>query len=298
MKQTRGIIMLTITALIWGTAFVAQSVGNSAGPFTFNALRNYLGFLVLLPVIFAFRHQRMKSGTYKKMDKTDWKNLILGGLCCGVSLCVASNLQQTGLMYTTVGKAGFITTLYILIVPILGLFMKKHVSGRIWIAVIMGVIGMYLLCITEDFSLAKGDAIVLGCALFYSFQILSIDHFVHKVDGVMLSCAQFAVTAVITTVLMLIFEEPTFAAIKTALPSLLYTGIMSSGVAYTFQILGQKHVQPTVATLVMSLESCFALLAGMVILNEIITGREALGCVIMFAAIILAQLPERKKQNV
>ena len=301
MKKTKvkSPLLLFLAAVIWGVAFVAQSVGMEyVGPFTFNAVRSIIGGMVLIPCIFL--RDRLKKEDDKREcspeeKKKSRRTLLIGGICCGLCLCVASNLQQIGIGYTTVGKAGFITAMYIIIVPVLGIFMKKKIGIQIWISVVMGVIGLYLLCMTESFSLSKGDAYVLLCALVFSFHILTIDHFSPLVDGVKMSCIQFLVSGVLSGIMMFLFEKPQIGGILAAWLPILYAGVMSCGVAYTLQIVGQRDMNPTVASLILSLESVVSVLAGWVILGQKLSVKELLGCVIMFGAIILAQLPERKR---
>ena len=212
-------------------------------------------------------------------------------------MTVAANLQQIGIQYTSAGKAGFITAMYILIVPVLGLFLKKKVPGRIWLCILIAVVGLYLLSVTEGFSsISKGDVYVLLCALAFSFHIMAVDHYAPLVDGVRLSSIQFLICGVLSGILMFLFEEPNLENILNAAVPILYAGIMSCGVAYTLQIIGQKYTRPTIASLIMSLESVFAVLAGIVVLREIPTARETMGCVLMFLAIIIAQLPSRWEQ--
>ena len=295
----KNCIVLLLTAFIWGVAFVAQSVGGDAvGCFTFNGVRSLIGAAVLLPVIaFLDKQKKKELGEDQFLaQKGDKKTLILGGISCGLMLCIASNFQQFGISFTTVGKAGFITAMYILIVPILGLFMKKKVGMKVWLGVILATVGLYMLCMTsESFSLSKGDLLVLVCAGFFSLHILIIDYFSPKVDGVRLSCIQFFVCGLISTVIAFIFENPNVGAILSGWLPILYAGVMSCGVAYTLQIIGQKNMDPTVASLILSLESVFSVLAGWVLLNQKLSMRELFGCVLMFLAIILAQLPERTK---
>ena len=295
--QMKNSLLLLLTAFIWGVAFVAQSVGGEAvGCFTFNGVRSLIGAVVLLPVIYFLDVQKKKElGEEKFLEqKDDKKTLLLGGICCGVMLCIASNFQQFGISFTTVGKAGFITAMYILIVPILGLFMKKKVGIKVWLGVVLATIGLYMLCMTsESFSLSKGDFLVLICAGFFSLHILIIDYFSPKVDGVRMSCIQFFVCGVISTAIAFIFENPSFSAILSGWLPILYAGVLSCGVAYTLQIVGQKNMDPTVASLILSLESVFSVLAGWVILHQTLSVRELFGCVLMFLAIILAQLPEK-----
>ena len=292
-------LLLLLTAFIWGVAFVAQSVGGEAvGCFTFNGVRSLIGAVVLIPVIFFLDGQKKKElGEEKYLEeKGNQKTLFLGGVFCGVMLCIASNFQQFGISFTTVGKAGFITAMYILIVPILGLFMKKRVGVKVWIGVVLSTIGLYMLCMTsESFSLSKGDFLVLICAGFFSLHILIIDYFSPKCDGVRMSCIQFFVCGVICMVLAFVFETPNLGAILSGWLPILYAGVLSCGVAYTLQIIGQKNMDPTVASLILSLESVFSVLAGWVILHQTLSARELFGCVLMFLAIILAQLPEKTK---
>ena len=297
--QMKNSLLLLLTAFIWGVAFVAQSVGGEAvGCFTFNGVRSLIGALVLIPVIFFLDGQKKRElGEEKFLEqKGDKKTLLIGGICCGVMLCIASNFQQFGISFTTVGKAWFITAMYILIVPILGLFMKKKVGAKIWAGVVLATIGLYMLCMTsESFSLSKGDFLVLICACFFSLHILIIDYFSPKVDGVRMSCIQFFVCGVISMVIAFIFEKPDLSGIFAGWLPILYAGVLSCGVAYTLQIVGQKNMDPTVASLILSLESVFSVLAGWIILHQTLSMRELSGCVLMFLAIILAQLPEKVK---
>lgn len=297
--QMKNSLLLLLTAFIWGVAFVAQSVGGEAvGCFTFNGVRSLIGAVVLIPVIFFLDGQKKKELGEKQFleQKGDKKTLILGGVCCGVMLCIASNFQQFGISFTTVGKAGFITAMYILIVPVLGLFMKKKVGPKVWLGVVLATIGLYMLCMTsEKFSLSKGDLLVLICAGFFSLHILIIDYFSPKVDGVRMSCIQFFVCGAISMIIAFIFETPSMDAILSGWLPILYAGVLSCGVAYTLQIIGQKNMDPTVASLILSLESVFSVLAGWIILNQTLSMREFLGCGFMFLAIILAQLPEKGK---
>jgi len=292
-KRLISNLLLVVAAFIWGSAFVAQSVGmDYIGPLTFNATRSFIGALVLLPVIRFMDH---RGNPNKPVTAADRKILLTGGLCCGLVLFCGSTLQQIGLTQTSAGKAGFITAMYIIIVPLLGLFFKKHIPAFVWISVVLGVTGMYLLCVTEGFSLQWSDTMVILSAFFFAGHILVIDHFSPRVDGVRLSALQFSVAGILSLIAMFIFEQPDFSAILSAWMPLLYAGVLSSGIAYTLQIVAQKHTDPTVASLLMSLESVFAALSGAVILRETLSGRELTGCVLMFIAIILAQLPEKKK---
>ena len=295
--QVRNSLLLLLAAVIWGVAFVAQSVGMEyVGPFTFNAVRSLIGGIVLIPCIFLLGKLN-GEGEVKLLpeDKKERKTLLTGGMLCGLFLCAASNMQQFGILYTTVGKAGFITACYIVLVPILGIFLGKKTGAGIWFSVILAVIGLYLLCMTDSLSFGKGDLFVLGCAVLFAGHILVIDHFTVLVDGVRMSCIQFLVSGLISAVLMFLFENPTMGAIWEAKLPILYAGIMSCGVAYTLQIVGQKDMNPTVASLILSLESCVSVLAGWMLLNQKLTLRELAGCAVMFGAILIAQMPERKK---
>lgn len=292
--KLKNSLILLLTATIWGVAFVAQSVGmDYVGGFTFNMVRSIIGAVVLLPVIWFLNRGKTPSAQTPEEKAANRKTLITGGICCGVFLCLASNFQQFGIKYTTVGKAGFITACYIVIVPILGLFLKKKCSPFIWAAVVLALIGLYLLCIKDGFSIGKGDILVMICAVLFSFHILVIDYFSPKVDGVKLSCIQFLVAGILSAIPAFLLEKPQLSSICAAWMPILYAGVMSCGVAYTLQIIGQKDMNPTVASLILSLESCISVLAGWIILGQNLSTREILGCVIMFGAIILAQLPQK-----
>ena len=302
-NQVRQVVFPLLAALIWGTAFVAQDVcADVVEPMTFNASRSFIAVIVLLLIIWLFGlFRKDKPVRTVEEKKADRKKLIIGGLCCGVALAVASNFQQAGIgAGTDAGKAGFITALYIVLVPLLGLFLRKKVSFPVWIAVIIAVAALYLLCIKGEFSLQTGDLLILLCAFFFAVHILIIDHFTQTVDGMKLSCAQFLVAGILSAVGALIFEHPDWNAIfSVALPSL-YVGIFSSGVAYTLQILAQKGSNPTVVTILLSMESVFAVISGAIILHQSMTPREYVGCVLMLIAVILAQIqfPLKKKQAV
>lgn len=298
MKQMKNNAMLLLTALIWGCAFVAQSVGmDYVGPFTFNCVRCLIGSVVLIPVIVLMDRMKKKSGMSEaeiRKERGDTRTILTGGICCGVVLAAASSLQQFGILFTTVGKAGFITAMYIVLVPILGIFVGKKVRPLILVCVVIAVAGLYFLCMTEQLSLGKGDLFVLLCAFVFSIHILVIDHFSPLVDGVRMSAIQFLTAGLLCAVPMLVWERPVMGEILTAWMPILYAGVMSCGVAYTLQILGQKHADPAVASLLLSLESVFSVLAGWVILGQSLNGKELFGCVLMFVSIILAQLPEKK----
>lgn len=295
-SERKGNLLLALTALIWGCAFVAQSVGmDYVGPFTFQCTRSLIGSAVLVPVFLVLRHNKKKNGTYTPPSPQEKKTQLTAGILCGVIMTVAANLQQSGIQYTTAGKAGFITAIYILIVPILGLFMKKKASPRLWFCVALALVGLYLLSVTEGFSnVNKGDILILLCAVAFAFHILAVDYYADKVDGVLLSCTQFLICGVLSGIAMLLWEQPHWENLAAAALPILYAGVMSCGVAYTLQIIGQKYTNPTMASLIMSLESVFAVLGGMLLLNEALTLRESIGCLLMFAAIIIPQLPEKR----
>lgn len=295
MKQLRGSLLLLLTAMIWGAAFVAQSVGmDYIGPYTFLFSRSILGGLVLLPVIY-FRGKKNPEEKQAENKRT----LLVGGLCCGAALFVGSILQQIGIQETTAGKAGFLTAMYMILVPIVGLFFGKKPEMKVWGAVVVALVGMYFLCLygSDLGSINRGDLLEMACALGFTVHILVIDYFSPKVDGVKMSCIQFFVCGILAFVGMLIFESPTLRDIRNALLPIAYAGILSSGVAYTLQIVAQKDTDPTIASLLMSLESVFSLVFGWIILKEAMSGVELLGCGLMFGAIIWVQLPGRKEKQ-
>ena len=299
-NQVRQVVFPILAAFIWGTAFVAQDLcADSIGTFAFNATRYFIAVLALLVVIaVSDKAKKNRPTPTAEEKKAANKQLWLGGLCCGVALAIASNFQQAGLVAgTDAGKAGFITALYVVLVPVFGLFFKRKVSLPVWIAVVCSVVALYLLCIKGDFSLAAGDLLILVCAVCFAVHILVIDHFTAYCDGVKLSCLQFLFAGIISTVCMFLFETVDFAAIWSCILPLLYVGIFSCGVGYTLQILAQKDSNPTVVTILLSLESVFAVIAGAIILHQQMTAREYIGCVVMFVAVILAQIqfPEKKK---
>ena len=287
-------LLLLLAAAIWGSAFVAQSVGmDYIGPFTFSAVRNTIGFLVLIPVSIISQKKWPENAKGHRFGIS--KQTLIGGIICGVVLCASSNFQQCGMVYTTVGKSGFITALYIVFVPVFGIFLKKKTTWRTWISVVLAVIGLYLLCMKgTDLTLNVGDGLMLICAMLFACHILTVDRFIEGADSVTMSCIQFGVTAAISTVLMFVFEEPEIAPITQAWLPILYAGILSSGVAFTLQIITQRHLNPVVAALIMSMESVFSVLSGWLVLGEWMSMREMFGCILMFTAIILAQLPGRK----
>lgn len=322
-KKFLGSVMLLIAAIVWGGGFVAQSVAaDSVPPLTFNAIRFFIGGLVLLPFIAV--QNRKKSTACQNADNPEKnggangrKFLLIGGALCGVVLFLSSALQQIGIdKGTDPGRAGFITALYILLVPIFGIFLGQRPRVMTWVCATLGLIGLYLLCIPGHFSpdpdsgvstvaqflrflagdIAASDLFVLGCAVMFSFHILIVDRVSPRVDGVKLSCIQFFVSGLCALIPALFLETVTMQAILGAWVSLLYAGVMSCGIAYTLQVLGQKYTPPTVASLLLSLESVFAVLAGILILHEVPSLREGIGCLVMFVAILLAQLPQKKKR--
>lgn len=287
-----GNTLLLLASLIWGLAFVAQRVGmDHIGPYTFTAARSILAAIVV-GLIYALVPKKSESEN-QKAKKHD---TLMGGILCGVILAIASTLQQIGLVHTSAGKAGFITAMYMLLVPVFNMILfRKKSPWLVWIAVIVGIVGMYLMCIKEGFNLEEGDAYVAACALFYCFHILCADRYTENGDPIGISAIQFATTAVITTIIAFIVETPSWDQVVSAAIPILYCGIMSSGVAFTFQILGQKYSEPATASILMSMESVFAMIAGMLILGERLSTKEAIGCVGMFAAVILVQLPAFKE---
>lgn len=299
-RQLRANLMLLTTAVIWGTAFVAQRAGmDYIGPLTFNGLRFMIGAIVLLPIIYVWDRSKAKNNALPVLTREEKalarKTLWKAGTLCGLALFAGTALQQWGLVYTTAGKTGFITALYIVIVPLFGLLLGHKVRRILWVSVVLGLGGLYLISINEGFSVNIGDVLAFGCAFGFAFHILVVDHYTAKVDPLRFSSVQFFVCAAISLVLMAFLEHPTWEYIVAGAVPILYTGTMSCCVAYTFQIIAQKDTNPTVASLLLSMESVFAVIFGYLLLQEQLTGKEMLGCVIVFAAIILAQLPQRKE---
>lgn len=314
-KKIKGDLMLLLTAMIWGSSFVAQKSGMELiGPFAFNGIRTIIAGLSLLLLIFIMGRVKnnstaaeCKADSTAPEDKTmQRRTLIKGGVSCGIVLCIAGMLQQIGMIYTTAGKAGFITALYVVLVPVMGLVLRKKVRPLIWLCVLASAIGLYLLCMPASGgagSINKGDLIVLACAVCFAVHILLIDHFSPKVDGVRLSCIQFFVAGVIAVILMfpldplLGYDIPSFSQLLDVWIPILYSGVLSCGVGYTLQIVAQADTDPTVASMILCLESVFAVIAGMIILGESMSLRETIGCVIMFAAILAAQMPAKNSTD-
>lgn len=302
-KQIRNSLLLGLAALIWGTAFVAQSKGGDAvGPYSFNCIRALIGAVVLLPVIAVL--DRLGLSRRKPSTREEKRNLWRGGVICGTALFMASSAQQLGITYGhSVGKAGFLTAVYILFVPILGILWKKKCPVRIWIGVIIALAGFYLLCLKEGFTIEKPDLLLLASAVLYSIQILSVDKYSPLCDGVRLSCIEFLVCGILGILPAFCLETlqsvsqwtEALSTLDAWLP-ILYAGVMSNGIAYTLQIIGQNGINPTLATMIMSLESVFSALAGAVLLHEKMSNRELFGCVLIFAAIIIAQLPQKESR--
>ncbi len=303
-KNLRGNALLILAALLWGISFVMQdsAAAHLPYPFAINGIRSIIGSLVLIPLILVFSKKNARP-LFEKSPK-ERKDLLLAGTICGVCLCVATNFQQFGIMLypedaAASGRAGFITALYVVLVPLFGIFMNKRVGPFVWIGVIFSVIGMCLLCLSSGISnIYPGDVIVLCSTLGFTLQIICIDKYADRVDGIKLSAVQFFVCGILSFILMLIFEEPTLLQVKAAAPYILYLGVVSCGVAYTLQIVGQQlSKNPTVASILMSLESVFAAISGAIISSERFLPRETIGCIIMFAAIVFAQLPARNKKT-
>ena len=303
-KKIRSNLLLLLTAFVWGTSFVAQKSGmDYIEPFTYNGIRTFIGGLVLILVIYFFDRKNKEQIEAEKTNKTEAerakekKILLIGGICCGLALFAASSLQQFGVNYTTAGKAGFITTLYVVLVPIFSIVLRKKVRPVMWLCVVMGAVGLYLLCMTDDsFRLQFGDMLVLICAVAFAVHIMVIDYFSPKADGVKLSCIQFLFAGILGLICMVLFETPVLSAILDCAVPILYAGVLSCGVGYTLQVIAQKDAEPTAASLILSLESVFAVIAGAIILHESMSFREILGCAVIFAAVIIAQLPSKEER--
>lgn len=295
--QLKGVLMLLLTAFIWGSAFVAQSVGmEQVSAFTFNGIRTLMGAVVLLPFILIRDRRAARSFTSADFAARKLANrkVLRSGLILGVVFCAAGNFQQFAFNYSPSGKIAFVTALYMFFVPLLGLFIGKRVPIITWICVLFGFVGLYFLCVNpaDLTAINKGDVLTFICSILFAVHILLIEKYAPDADGIKLSCVQFAVSGVLSCICMFIFENPQIQAIKSAIIPLLYSGIMSCGIAYTFQIMGQKYTESTVASLIMCMESVFGVLSAAVVLHEMLSGREILGCCIMFAAILVSQVAE------
>ncbi len=301
-KEIKGRLFLFLAALIWGTAFAAQSAGMKyVGPFTFNGIRTLVGAASI--AVYILIRDRIAGKNIAKTAKTsedkrrERRVLLIGGLVTGLFLTVAGNLQQIGIQYTQVGKAGFITALYMVLVPIIGIPLGRKAGLKVWISILLASVGLYLLCITGTLTIGSGDLIVLVGSIFYALQVISVDHFAPQVDPVKLSCVQMIVSGTLSCIMMFIMETPTVSSVLQAALPILYVGVFSSGIAYTFQMLGQVDTPPAQASLIMSLESVISVLAGWVFLHEYLSARQLIGCGIMFGATLLAQLPERQTEE-
>ena len=297
-ENLAGSAMLVLTAVIWGGAFVAQSTAmDHIGALTFNAVRFLIGAVVLLPVIALLDAGKKRRGVYQKPSRAQTRCLWISGVLCGLALGCATLVQQYAIVYTTVGKAGFITALYIVLVPVFSIFFGKKPAPMLWLCVAVAAVGLYFLCMTESFTISLGDGLAMLCSVLFALQIMLVSRFGPNCDSIRLSCIQFFVASALAALFMLIFETPTLQSLWDGRWPILYTGVLSSGVAYTLQVVGQKRTNPVLASLLMSLESVFAVLFGALILRQIPSGRELLGCALMFAAILLAQvLPSEKKK--
>lgn len=292
--QTKNSLLLLLCSLIWGTAFVAQSAGSGMGAYSFLAGRSWLAVLVLIPTVMVFDAIRRKSGTdAKPKTAAEKKKLLAAGFVCGTLLFAASAAQQIGITINpSTAKAGFLTAMYVVLVPVFGLALGRRNSAQLWVSMVIAVAGLYLLCMKNGFgSIELSDWLLLGCAVLFSFQIMSIDHFSPLVDGVRLSLIQFIVVAVESSAAALIFETPTLAEYGANFLPVVYCGVMSSGAGYTLQILGQKDLNPAIASLIMCLESVFSALGGWLLLGQNLSMRESAGCTLIFAAVVLSQLP-------
>jgi drug/metabolite transporter (DMT)-like permease len=281
--------LLLITAAIWGFAFVAQRVSMEyLGPFTFNAARFLLGSMSLLPLLFISRDQRPAAGNIR--SRPGWKLLIFGGFAAGFMLFMGMSLQQVGLVYTTAGKAGFITSLYVVIVPILALFWKQSTNPGTWIGAALAAIGLYFLSVTEKFTIEFGDLLVFFCAFFWAGQVLIISWLSPRIPSVKLAFTQFVVCAVLSLGVAVIVEDTSWKALTQAIWPILYNGILSSGVAFTFQVIAQRHTHPAPASIIMSMEAVFAAIGGWLLLNEILSMKSLLGCGLMLGGMLISQL--------
>ena len=293
--QTKNSLLLLLCSFIWGTAFVAQSAGSGMGAYSFLAGRSWLAVLVLIPTMLMFDAvNRRRTGTDgRPKTEAEKKQLVVAGFVCGTFLFAASAAQQIGITINpSTAKAGFLTAMYVVLVPVFGLFLGRKGSAQLWVSMVVAVLGLYLLCMKNGFTgIESSDWILLSCAVLFSFQIMAVDHFSPRMDGVRLSLAEFLVVSVESTVAAFLFETPTAAEFAANALPILYCGVLSSGVAYTLQILGQRDLNPAIASLIMCLESVFSALGGWMLLHQNLSAREVFGCALIFAAVVLAQLP-------
>ncbi len=303
-KKLYGNIVLLITAILWGSTFIAQEVAmDSIGSFTFQAARNFVGCIFLTPVIMILDVKKKKSPEYKPSGPEDKKTFIRAALVCGLLLCIAANLQQLGIEKgTSGGKAGFITAFYMLLVPIFGIIMGRKINPLVFPCVVLALGGLYMLCMKGESGVSLGDLLVLACSVFFAVRIMATAKYATRVDNIRLARAQFLICGTVSLVLAIVFEDFDSKALLAALPSILYAGIFSSGIAYTLEIVGQKYTDPTVASMLMSLESVFAVLTGMIVLHDMPSTSEWIGSAMMFASVIIVQLPigklfEKKKST-
>ncbi len=302
-QQIFGLIVLFITSLIWGCAFVAQKVGmNAIGPITFCGVRFLFSAIFMTLVVICRDIFIRKEITLKKMDKPSRKKIIIGGILCGIALTLGTNFQQYGMVHTTAGKSGFITALYIVMVPILGIIIGKKAKTLEWISVVVALVSLVLLCfkkeeLTGNITINSSDILILICAFFFSIQILLVDYFSKDNDCILLTAIEFIVCAILSLIAMFIFEKPNIEGIINAIIPLLYAGVASGGIAYTLQAIGQKHTPPVIASIVMSFEAVISLIAGAILIHERLTNLELIGCLLMFIAIVIPQLTIRKKSN-
>jgi len=292
MNVAKSNLLLLLAAAIWGFAFVAQRIGmDHVGPFTYNGVRFLLGALSLLPLILFYN----KGPKNQVPDKQGIKNVMRTGFIAGTILFLGASLQQIGLLYTTAGKAAFITCLYIVFVPLVGIFLKQYISMTTWLGSVVAIVGLYLLCVKDSFFISYGEVLELIGAFFWTFHILVIDRFSRKVDVLQLSFFQFITCSALSLVTALLIETISLEGLRLALVPILYGGICSVGIAYTLQVVGQKHAQPSHAAIILSMETVFAALGGWLILNEILGFQELLGCIIMLAGMLLSQLQNINK---
>lgn len=297
-EKAKGELCLLIAALLWGTSFIFQKMGmDHVGPFTFGFFRFTLGALALLPVIVIIKKVNDKREKPKEITPFKDSVMIKGSIFCGVASFVAGSLQQMGIVYTTAGKAGFITSMDIVIVPILLIFLRRKVSSFTWVGVVIAGFGLYLLCITDGFTIQLGDGLVMGCAVAYSFQILLIDHYAEKVDPIKLSFLQYMLCGLLSGAFALIIETVVIQDIIDCAVPILYTAIMEVTIAFTLQIIGQKHTPPAIAAIIMSMEAVFATISGALVLGEIMSTKEMIGCGLMMVAFIIIQIPSGKKDS-